>query len=153
MAAPQARFSICLVEDAQSRLLFLHRAADRLLGPSKWGFPAGHIEDGESPEACARREMSEEIGDTHTVTELARLGPLRDTLFGGIYELHLFHYRWLAGQVQLNHEHTDYAWLAPGEHLALPVMDGIDEDIRLMRVWPLAVLNRSKLSPTLGATE
>ena len=41
---PKARFSICLIEDAAHRLLFLKRGADRALGPNLWGFPAGHIE-------------------------------------------------------------------------------------------------------------
>lgn len=147
---PVARFSICVLEDAHSRLLFLHRADDRPLGPGKWGFPAGHIEDGESAEDCAAREMREEIGDSHVITELQRLGPIRDSLWGGIYELHLFHYRWHHGTVQLNHEHVAYAWLGPGEHRALPVMDGIDEDIRLLGVWPLDKLNAAQLPATLG---
>ena len=147
---PVARFSICVLEDADSRLLFLLRSHDRPLGPDKWGFPAGHIENGESAEDCARRELCEEIGAAHVVTELRRLGPLRDTLWGGIYELHLFHYRWHRGTVTLNHEHVDHAWLGPGEHLALPVMDGIDEDIRLLGVWPLEKLNAAKLPAALG---
>ncbi len=146
---PRARFSICVIEDAASRLLFLLRADDRPLAPGKWGFPAGHIEDGETAEACARREMREEIGDAHIVTELQRLGPLRDTLWGGIYELHLFHYRWHGGTVRLNHEHVNHAWLGPGEHLGLTVMDGIDEDIRLLHVWPLDKLNAAKLPAAL----
>ena len=147
---PVARFSICVLEDAHSRLLFLHRADDRPLGPGKWGFPAGHIEDGESAEDCAAREMREEIGDSHVITELQRLGPIRDSLWGGIYELHLFHYRWHHGTVQLNHEHVAYAWRGPGEHRALPVMDGIDEDIRLLGVWPLDKLNAAQLPAALG---
>jgi 8-oxo-dGTP pyrophosphatase MutT (NUDIX family) len=150
-APPQARFSICVVEDAQSRLLFLKRAPDRPLGPGLWGFPAGHIEDGETPADCARRELREEIGTRHSVTELARLAPMRDTSYGGIYEIHLFHFRWHHGDVQLNHEHTEYAWLAPGEHRRLEVMNGIDEDIRLLDLWPVEVLNVERLPPALRA--
>lgn len=146
---PLARFSICLLEDARSRLLFLLRANDRELGPGKWGFPAGHIEGRESAEECAQRELREEIGPIHSLTELRRMGPLRDTLWGGVYELYLFHYRWHHGVVELNHEHVAYAWLAPGEHLALPVMDGADEDIRLLEIWPLEYLNLAKLPPAL----
>ena len=149
LAPPVARFSICVIEDAHSKLLFLLRAGDRPLGPGKWGFPAGHIEDGETPADCALREMCEEIGETHHVTELGRMGPLRDTLWGGMYEINLFHFRWHDGTVALNHEHTAHAWLGPGEHLGLPVMDGIDEDIRLLGIWPLETLNAAKLPPDL----
>lgn len=147
--APAARFAICLVETASSELLFLRRAPDRRLGAGQWGFPAGHIEAGETPEACARRELAEEIGTAHTVIELARLGPLRDSFYGGIYEIHLFHYRWQGGEVALNHEHTDYAWLAPGAHRSLDVMAGVDEDIRLLDVWPLNQLNPERLPARL----
>jgi len=152
-APPKARFSICVVEDAQSRLLFLKRAPDRPLGPGLWGFPAGHIEDGETPEDCARRELAEEIGARHAVSELARLAPIRDTSYGGVYEIHLFHFRWHEGDVRLNHEHTEYAWLAPGEHRRLDVMNGIDEDIRLLDVWPLGMLNLDRLPPALRAAK
>lgn len=148
--APTARFSICLLEDAAGRLLFIRRAPDRLIGPGKWGFPAGHIEAGESAEACARREIAEEIGPRHALVEIARLGPRRDSLFGGLYEVHLFHYRWLAGEVELNHEHTDHRWLGREDYHGLDVMRGVDEDIRLLDLWPLECLHLEHLSVALG---
>ena len=151
LAPPRARFSICIVEDGDGRVLFLERAPDRALGPGLWGFPAGHIEDGETPEACARRELREEIGPQHELTELRRLPPVRDTAYGGVYEIHLFHFRWHGGVVELNHEHTDHAWLAPGGHRGLRVMDGIDEDLRLLGVWPLEALNAERLPAALRA--
>ncbi len=147
---PRARFSICLVEDDDSQLLFLKRAPDRELGPDKWGFPAGHIEPGESPEECARRELGEEIGTDHQLIELARLGPRRDSLFGGIYEVHLFHYRWVRGQVTLNDEHTAYRWLTMHDYRGLDVMRGVDEDIRLLNLWPLECLHLDKIPTHLG---
>jgi 8-oxo-dGTP pyrophosphatase MutT (NUDIX family) len=148
---PRARFAICVVEDAAGRVLFLERAPDRALGPGLWGFPAGHIEDGETPDECARRELREEIGMRHELAELRRLPPLRDTAYGGFYEIHLFHFRWHDGVVELNHEHTDHAWLAPGEHRCLRTMDGIDEDLRLLGVWPLEALDAERLPPALRA--
>ena len=51
--------------------------------------------------------------------------------------------------MQLNHEHTEYAWVAPGEHRRLAVMNGIDEDIRLLDVWPVEMLNVERLPPAL----
>lgn len=38
-----------------------------------WGFPKGHLEDGESPAAAAERETAEETG----LSELAMRGPIR----------------------------------------------------------------------------
>lgn len=137
------------MEDAAGRVLFLERAPGRALGPGLWGFPAGHIEDGESPADCAYRELGEEIGTRHEVAELRRLPPVRDTAYGGVYEIHLFHLRWLGGVVELNHEHTAHAWLGPGEHRGLRVMDGIDEDLRLLGVWPLDALDADRLPAAL----
>jgi 8-oxo-dGTP pyrophosphatase MutT (NUDIX family) len=66
LSAPKARFSICLLENKQHELLFLKRASNAKLGAKQWGFPAGHIEAGESPLECATRELLEEIGPQHT---------------------------------------------------------------------------------------
>ena len=40
-------------------LICQRRAGDRF--PLKWEFPGGKIEEGESPEACLQRELSEEL--------------------------------------------------------------------------------------------
>jgi 8-oxo-dGTP pyrophosphatase MutT (NUDIX family) len=146
---PKARFAICLVEDEDKRLLFLKRAPDRALGPNLWGFPAGHFEPGETPSACAYRELREEIGDAVDVTELRILGPIRDSFYGGVYEIHLFHLRWLGGEVRLNHEHTAYQWAGLKDYTALNLMDGIEEDIALLEIWPRAALNQARLPPAL----
>ncbi len=145
LAPPKARFSICLVEDSASRLLFLQRAADRPLGPNLWGFPAGHIEEQESPHACAYRELTEEIGPDHRVQELRTLGPIRDSFYGGVYEIHLFHLRWVSGVVTLNHEHTAYRWASVNDYHDMRLMDGIEEDIALLEIWPRAALNQARL--------
>jgi 8-oxo-dGTP diphosphatase len=146
---PKARFSICVIADDANRLLFLKRAPHLKLGPGQWGFPAGHIEDGETPAACALREMDEEIGTARELDFVRALGPVRDTWFGGQYEVHLFHYRWRGGRVELNDEHTAYAWIAPADYTALDVMAGIDEDLLLLEVWPYEVLNPARLPPSL----
>jgi len=45
------------------KVLVARRADDRHLGGT-WEFPGGKIEDGEEPEAAARRELREETGLT-----------------------------------------------------------------------------------------
>lgn len=148
-AAPEARFSICVIADDRDRVLFLKRAPQLALGPGQWGFPAGHIEEGESPAACAARELDEEIGRDHALDLVRALGPLRDGCYGGRYEIHLFHYRWRGGCVRLNEEHTAFAWIAPADYAALDVMAGLDEDLLLLDVWPYAALDPARLPPAL----
>lgn len=141
----KARFSINIVENSQSQLLFLKRSTVSKFGPARWGFPAGHIEPGETPVECALRELEEEIGSVFTIKELAAMGPVRDSYYGGVYEMYLYHQRWLDGEVRLNHEHTHYAWVGREDYKQYPVMDGIDEDIRYFGIWPLEYLNQDKL--------
>jgi 8-oxo-dGTP pyrophosphatase MutT (NUDIX family) len=145
----KARFSLCVIEDHAQQLLFLHRAGDRPLGPGLWGFPAGHIEPGESPRDCAYREMREEIGPAVRVQDLRSLGPFRDSFYGGVYEIHLYHMRWISGPIVLNHEHTEYRWANVATYRALDLMDGIEEDIALLDIWPRSALNPARLPPHL----
>ncbi len=142
----KTRFSINIVENEHSELLLLKRNPQANIGPDLWAFPAGHIEPGETPWECAIRELNEEIGTRFSIEHLASMGPVRDTSFGGIYEFHLYHHRWLDGEVTLNQEHTRYAWVSREDYRSYPVMDGIDEDIRYFDIWPLKFLNKDKLS-------
>ena len=144
-----ARYALNLLQNDAGHLLLLKRAADAALGPGLWGLPAGRIEPGESAEAAAWREMAEEIGPGHVVELLRYVGPIRDTYYGGIYEIHLFHRRWQAGEVVLNHEHSAFAWVTPERFCGYPVMDGIDEDIALLGLWPQRYLNRARVPPHL----
>ncbi len=143
-----ARFSINVLENAAGELLLLRRALTARLAPGLWGFPAGHQEANESPEQCALRELREEIGRDHKVTPVRNLGPIRDTLYGGIYEIHLFHQHWLAGTITLNHEHTDHAWVSKERFRNYDVMNGIDEDILYLGIWPRKFLREEKLPKT-----
>jgi 8-oxo-dGTP diphosphatase len=151
MSEPDARYALNLVVDAQDRLLLLRRAEDAGLGPGLWGLPAGKIEPGETPAAAAARELSEEIGAGHGVSALRNLGPLRDSFYGGRFEIHLFLLRWRHGRVVLNAEHTAWAWVAREAFRGYPVMLGIDEDIALLDLWPRRFLDPARLPPALRA--
>ena len=139
------RFSINIIENAQNQILLLKRTVGAVLGPGLWGFPAGHIEENETPDECSERELREEIGDNHVIELVNRLGPVRDSFYGGIYRIYLYHYRWLAGDVLLNHEHTDHAWVGKEQFRNYEVMDGIDEDLLYFKIWPREYLNENKL--------
>ena len=139
------RFSINVIEDGLNRLLLLRRDGRARWGAGQWGFSAGHIEAGETAEQCSLRELREELGEDVRVQLLRRFGPVRDTLYGGRYDIFLFHYRWLGGDVHLNSEHTEFAWVAPEEFRRYDAMDGTDEDILYLDIWPRFRLREAKL--------
>ena len=89
------RFSVNVVENGDGEILLLKRSKDSKYGPGLWGFPAGHLEEGETPEQCATRELIEETGPDISVEFIKRHEPVRDEIAGEIYEFHLFHLRWL----------------------------------------------------------
>lgn len=142
---PSARYALNLLLDAENRLLLLRRSPNADLGPGQWGLPAGKIETGESAAAAAEREMLEEIGPGHNTQLTRTLGPIRDTFYGGQFEIHLFQRRWTSGTVVLNHEHTEYAWVAKEAIRDYDIMAGIEEDIALLGFWPQRFLNPQRI--------
>ena len=141
----KSRFSINILENASNEILLLKRPPDTEMGPGLWGFPAGQIKEGEDPAHCALRELHEEIGKDIIIYPLQEYGPVRDSFYGGIYQIFLFHHRWHSGNISLNEEHTDYAWVGPRDFRNYAVMDGMDEDIAYLNIWPREYLNKDKL--------
>jgi 8-oxo-dGTP diphosphatase len=56
--------AVVLLVDRQGRILLQHRDGNASRFPNLWGFVGGAIEEGETPEEAARREVSEETGLT-----------------------------------------------------------------------------------------
>ena len=130
------RFSINVAENADNEVLLLRRSTASRYGPGLWGFPAGQLEDGESPQDCASRELIEEIGPDISVEVIRQHEPVRDEISGKIYEFYLFHLLWLGGKIRLNPEHTDYAWVDRHDYKNYPVMRGVDLDLLYLDIWP-----------------
>ena len=70
--APAVAYILPLLDDGRVVLIRQYRP---IVGAEIWELPAGTIEAGESPEACARRELIEEAG-----YEAGRLDPLGEAL-------------------------------------------------------------------------
>jgi 8-oxo-dGTP pyrophosphatase MutT (NUDIX family) len=123
-----------VIVNSDDQILLLLRAPHLRRAPGKWGFAGGHMEPGEQPAQCSAREMREEIGNRTEVQLLGHIGPVADAVTGA-FEVHLFHYRWLDGSVELNDEHTDYAWVSAQEYPNYDVMTGIDDDLTYFGIW------------------
>ncbi len=57
-------------------------------GPNEWFFPGGGINDGESPEGAAERELMEETACE--ITGMKLVGVIEETLSGAPHKDHLF---------------------------------------------------------------
>jgi 8-oxo-dGTP diphosphatase len=101
----------------EGRVLVARRAPDAHAG-SLWEFPGGRIEAGETAEAAARREMSEETG---------LLGGTLEPLTTEVHEypdrivrLHAFVVREASGDVEVEGG-RDWAWVTPSRLGSLPM--------------------------------
>lgn len=104
----QGDVSISLVKN-KGELLLLKRAEENS-SPGYWNFPGGKIEEEENKEEAVLRELREE---TDLEGEIEKTGEY----FIGCGELGYWRvYPFLltaSGQVELNHEHSDFKWAKP----------------------------------------
>lgn len=148
--APRARFCLAVLVNARNEILLLRRSRTDTFAPGLWGLPGGHIAGEETPDQTMLRELNEEIGTGVSLRPLRRFGPVRDTLYGGIYEVHLFLFRYAGGPIRRNTEHEAEAWVGKELFRTYAVVDGIDEDLHYLDVWPAEWLNAGKLGKELS---
>lgn len=141
----KGRFAINVIENSSNELLLLKRHTNTDIGPGLWGFCSGHVETDETPAQCSEREFIEELGNNFKLKLINQVGPVMDRFYGGNYELYLYHFEWLGGSITLNHEHTEYLWVNKDQYRNYQVVDGIDEDIFYLNIWPIEYLNQAKL--------
>lgn len=145
------RFAMAILSDPQGRILLLRRSLRQNFAPGLWGLPGGHIQAGEAPDHAIRRELREELGENIETAIALEPGlyPVRDTVYGGHFEVHLFRGAWQGGPIVLNNEHSEYAWVSPENYAGYEVAAGVDEDLAYVQVWPLRFLNPKRLPPHL----
>jgi mutator protein MutT len=107
--------AIAIVFDrAHERLLICKRKKDTVLA-GYWEFPGGKCNAGETAEACACREVMEELGVV--VKAVAKLDVIEHRYPHALVRLHPFVCEWVGGEVQLLAV-DDAKWIDPGEAVA-----------------------------------
>lgn len=115
-AAPK-RVTAALIEENGRFLLGQRLDSGRFA--NLWEFPGGKVDPGETPEACVRREIMEELGID------VEAGPLVLTTtydYGDFsVELYAFECRWIAGDL-VPCAHQTLAWKTPREMRQLDLL-------------------------------
>ncbi|HCC48927.1 MAG TPA: 8-oxo-dGTP diphosphatase MutT [Elusimicrobia bacterium] len=99
-----------VIEKDGKILIAQRRRGDVLAG--KWEFPGGKLEQGETPEACLRRELMEEFGVDTKIG--AFVCSSRFEYKHLPIELLVYRAEHIAGEFKLN-DHDRIEWVAPGD--------------------------------------
>lgn len=108
-----------ILYEADGKVLLLKRSAATTDYPGHWAFPAGKIEDGESPMQAAIRESQEEI-QNHPYMD-----PLPHSVKNGFA---LFTHEAAPFDPILNDEHDEFGWYDP-KSLPEPLHPGVADSI------------------------
>jgi len=113
--------------DGGREVLVCQRRPDQPMG-SKWEFPGGKVENGETAEAALARELNEELGIEATVGQ--RLTTIRHNYRNGtIIEIQFFRVDSFAGEIE-NRIFQDMRWT---DLTRLPEFDFLAADLSLIR--------------------
>lgn len=112
----------CAIIERDGLVLAAQRSAVMSL-PLKWEFPGGKIDPGESPEACLRRELMEELGIHVHVGKSLPSSTYQYPTFN--VTLHPFVCAIELGEIVLL-EHAAVTWLPPDE---LQTLDWAEADL------------------------
>jgi 8-oxo-dGTP diphosphatase len=102
-------FTVCALIDEDRILL---RLATRGISEGKWCAPGGKLEEGETKEDCATRELREETGYSISRDRLFYNGNV-DSRFPGddtIYRIHVFSFKGDAGKQSQEREDGELKW-------------------------------------------
>jgi 8-oxo-dGTP diphosphatase len=126
----------CAIIEREGLVLAARRSASGSM-PLKWEFPGGKIDPEETPEACLRRELAEELGIGVTVRRT--LPAATHSYPGFMITLYPFVCSIASGEIVL-HEHAAVRWLKPGDLASLdwseadvPVLESYLKDMETSR--------------------
>ncbi len=119
------KVTAAVIEKDGKILIAKRKRGDRMGG--KWEFPGGKLNPGETPEACLRRELKEELGIEAEVG--AFICSSRFWYYFMPLELLVYSARHISGELRAL-DHDELRWVAPSE---LHNHDFVKADVKVVR--------------------
>jgi len=118
------KVTAAVIEKDGRILIAKRKRSDRMGG--KWEFPGGKMRLGETPEACLKRELEEELNIEAEIGSL--LCSSKFSYMGVPLELLVYKARHVSGEFKPT-EHDEISWVLPGE---LKGYDFVKADIEVV---------------------
>lgn len=119
-----------IIINEKNEILMLKRSADRKWYPNKWNFLSGTVEKNEKIIDCIYREIGEELGSDLKIELIQEGTTFIDNEDEGIWKIFPFKFRYLDGNININHEHSEYSWVKEKEFQNMDIVPGILNDLR-----------------------
>lgn len=117
--------TLCYLENPQGEYLMLHRVKKKVdINQGKWIGIGGKFEAGESPDECLCREVREETGLTLTEFQFRGIVTFLCNDSGSDQFMYLFTATGWTGELSLDCNEGDLAWVPKGKVLDLPIWEG-----------------------------
>ena len=115
--------TLCYIEQNEKYLMLYRCKKEKDANKGKWIGIGGGFLDGESPEDCLLREVKEETGLTLTKWQFRGIVTFSSDQWETEY-MHLFTASSFSGEVDLNCNEGELAWINKSELSSLPMWEG-----------------------------
>lgn len=110
------------------KILLMKRADSKKMMPGRWEFPGGGVEEDETPEEAALRELEEETGLEEEMSVRGESAEI-DTVHGRL-RIFPFLVETVEGKIALSREHTDYKWISKDELEEFDTVEGLTHELK-----------------------
>ncbi len=120
-----------IIPDDQGRVLILRRHAKSEYGEGSWCLPGGKVDYGDTVEDTVKKELREETTLECTAMEFIFYQNSLPLKPGRMHGINFYFKCTVSGEIELNDESSEYAWVGPDGLEAYDIAFRNDEALRL----------------------
>ncbi|MBI2655490.1 NUDIX hydrolase [Candidatus Woesearchaeota archaeon] len=125
-------FAVTGVVKYKNRILILKKAPDDYNFPNCWSFCSGYIKEFESAEDTLLREIKEETGLKAKIMKKGRIFLQKYPAKGKEFYVMPFLCKVNSGKINLDHENTEYRWVAYEDIVKYSTVPGLRKDLKVL---------------------